>query len=340
MGLTRTRLAVLPTPVVEAQGVRAALGCAPLWIKRDDLVGFGVAGNKARALEYLVGDAVARGCDLLVTGGGPDSNFVAAAALAARVAGMDCELVVATGECAPPTPNVALARAAGARLHALGDGRRDRVDAAARELAARRREEGRRPVALPRGGSTPLGAVGFARAASELTDQIATGRLPEPALVVIAVGSGGSAAGLLAGTAAVAAGWRLLAVSVSRPRDEIDARVRELAAGCAELCGTPEPDPSRIEVVDARGPGFGVASARDRAAAEFALHTEGLLLDDTYGAKAFAVALDRLRGGEPGPVLYWHTGGVSSALAHLVPEPVRIPAPADPGDPATEGARR
>ncbi|MDQ4116688.1 MAG: hypothetical protein M3235_06955, partial [Actinomycetota bacterium] len=148
-------------------------------------------------------------------------------------------------------------------------------------------------------------------------------------------------AGLLAGATAVAAGWRLLAVAVSRPREEIEARVRELAAGCAVLCGTPEPEPSRLEVVDARGPGFGVASARDRAAAEFALHTEGLLLDDTYGAKAFAVALDRLRGGEPGPVLYWHTGGVSSALHHLVPEPVRIPSPAAPGDPAaTEGACR
>lgn len=338
MGLTRTRLGVLPTPVVDAQGVRAALGCAPLWVKRDDLTGFGVAGNKARALEYLVGDAVARGCDVLVTGGGPDSNFVAAAALAARVAGMDCELVVATAECAPPSPNTALARAAGASLHPLGEGRRDLVDGAVEERAARLRAEGRHPVALPRGGSTALGAVGFARAVSELNDQVATGRLPEPALVVIAVGSGGSAAGLLAGAAAVGVGWRLLAVSVSRPRDEIDARVRELAAGCAALCGTPAPEPSRLEVVDARGPGFGVASARDRAAAEFALHTEGLLLDDTYGAKAFAVALDRLRGGEPGPVLYWHTGGVASALAHLVPEPVRIPAPADPADP--EGARR
>ncbi|TCK24440.1 1-aminocyclopropane-1-carboxylate deaminase/D-cysteine desulfhydrase [Pseudonocardia endophytica] len=338
MSLTRTRLALLPTPVAEARGVRAALGCAPLWIKRDDLTGFGVAGNKARALEFLVGDAVARGCDVLVTGGGPDSNFVAAAALAARVAGMDCELVVATAECAATSPNIALARAAGARIVASGEGRRDLVDAAVEERAAQLRADGRHPVALPRGGSTALGAVGFARAVSELTDQVATGRLPEPALVVIAVGSGGSAAGLLAGAAAVAAGWRLLAVSVSRPRDEIEATVRSLADGCAELCGTPEPDASRLEIVDARGPGFGVASARDRAAAEFALHTEGLLLDDTYGAKAFAVALDRLRGGEPGPVLYWHTGGVSSALAHLVPEPVRIPAPAGPADP--EGARR
>lgn len=326
MGLTRTRLAVLPTPVTEARGVRAALRCGPLWLKRDDLTGFGVAGNKARALEYLVGDAVARGADVLVTGGGPDSNFVAAAALAARVAGLDCELVVATGEGAPPTPNVALARAAGARVHALGDGCRDLVDGAVEDRAARLRADGRRPVALPRGGSTALGAVGFARAVSELTDQVATGRLPEPGLVVIALGSGGSSAGLLAGMAAVAAGWSLLAVSVSRPRAEVEAAVLGLAAGCASLCGTPEPDPSRLEVVDARGPGFGVASAADRAAAALALHTEGLLLDDTYGAKAFAVALDRLRGGEPGPVLYWHTGGVSSALAHLVPEPPRVPA--------------
>jgi len=127
----RLPLGVLPTPLVAADRLRAALGCDPVRLKRDDLAGFGVAGNKTRALEYLLGDAAAGGADVLVTRGGPDSNFVPAAALAARVAGLDCELVV-WGSAVPDTgapdsgrpggtPNLDLAAAAGARIRALGD---------------------------------------------------------------------------------------------------------------------------------------------------------------------------------------------------------------------------
>ena len=309
----RLPLGVLPTPLVPAPRLRAALGCGPLWIKRDDLAGFGVAGNKTRPLEYLLGDALARGADVLVTGGGPDSNFVAAAAMAARVAGIACELAV-WGRGLDPTPNLALAAAAGATVVPLGDDRRERVDAVVEERAAALRAAGRRPVAVPRGGSTPVGAAGFAVAAAELLEQVPDA----PATVVLPLGSGGSTAGLLAGLSAAGVDTRVLAVSVSRPPAEITEKVLGLARACAELLGTPAPRPDRLEVVDHRGPGFGIAAVGDRAAAETLLRTEGLLLDDTYGAKAFAVALDRLGSGAmEGPVVLWHTGGVASALAHL-----------------------
>jgi D-cysteine desulfhydrase len=312
----RLPLGVLPTPLVPAPRLRAALGCGPLWIKRDDLAGFGVAGNKTRPLEHLLGDALARGADVLVTGGGPDSNFVAAAALAARVAGIDCELVVWGAGTLDPTPNLALAAAAGATVVPLDDvgvDGRERVDVVVAERATALRAAGRHPVAVPRGGSTPVGAAGFAVAAAELLDQG-----PAPDTVVLPLGSGGSTAGLLAGLAAAGAGTRVLAVSVSRPPAEITEKVLDLARACADLLGTPAPRADRLEVVDHRGPGFGVAAPGDRAAAATALRTEGLLLDDTYGAKAFAIALDRLSGGDlPGPVVLWHTGGVASALAHL-----------------------
>jgi D-cysteine desulfhydrase len=322
----RLPLGVLPTPLVPAPRLRAALGCGPLWIKRDDLAGFGVAGNKTRPLEHLLGDALARDVDVLVTGGGPDSNFVAGAAMAARVAGLACELAVWGTGALDPTPNLALAAAAGATLVPLGDvgvDRRERVDVVVEERAAALRAAGRHPVAVPRGGSTPVGAVGFARAATELLDQG-----PTPATVVLPLGSGGSTAGLLAGLAAAGVDTTVLAVSVSRPPAEITEKVLGLARACADLLGTPAPRPERLEVVDHRGPGFGVAAAGDRAAAAAVLRTEGLLLDDTYGAKAFAVALDRLRAGDlPGPVVLWHTGGVASALAHLTDDPTPTGAP-------------
>lgn len=308
----RLPLGVLPTPLVPAPRLRAVLGCGPLWIKRDDLAGFGVAGNKTRPLEYLLGDALARGADVLVTGGGPDSNFVAAAAMAARIAGIACELAV-WGSGLDRTPNLALAAAAGAAVVPLGDDRRERVDAVVEERAAALRAAGRHPVAVPRGGSTPVGAAGFAVAAAELLEQG-----PAPATVVLPLGSGGSTAGLLAGLAAAGVDTRVLAVSVSRPPAQITEKVLVLARACAELLGAPAPRPDRLEVVDHRGPGFGIAAVGDRAAAGTLLRTEGLLLDDTYGAKAFAVALDRLGSGAlEGPVVLWHTGGVASALAHL-----------------------
>jgi 1-aminocyclopropane-1-carboxylate deaminase/D-cysteine desulfhydrase-like pyridoxal-dependent ACC family enzyme len=149
--------------------------------------------------------------------------------------------------------------------------------------------------------------VGFAVAAAELAAQLDV----EPALVVLAVGSGASCAGLLA----AGPPWPVLGVSVSRPLPEITATVRALAEECAELLGNPPPREELVEIVDARGPGFGVASPADRASARLALHTEGLLLDHTYGAKAFAVFSQRVAAAVP--LVFWHTGGLVPAIAAL-----------------------
>lgn len=308
--LPRVLLGVFPTPLVRARRLEAALGRGPLLIKRDDLAGFAVAGNKTRPLEFLLGDALERGAEVLVTGGGPGSNFCLAAALAARAAGLGCELVVWGN---PESTNLALAAAAGARLRPTGNGDRDAVD----ELVQQRAEEltatGRRAYAVPRGGSTELGAVGFAAAAAELAGQLA--ELNErPRLIVLPVGSGGSCAGLLAGMAALGLDIPVLGVTVSRPPERIGPRVRELAEGCARLLGTPAPA-AELEIHDARGPGFGHANQLERERALLALRTEGLLFDETYGAEALSSAIDHLSGA--GPVLVWHTGGLVPAIDTL-----------------------
>lgn len=314
----RAPMALLPTPLVRAGRLERAIGYgAPILIKRDDLIGFGGAGNKARALEFLVGEALADGYDTLVTGGGPGSNFCQAAALAARSAGLACELVVYGEPTSYRSPNLNIARRAGARLHALGDGDRSRVDAAVADLAAELTGSGRRPYAMPRGGSTPVGALGFAFAVDELGRQLAEARI-EPGLVVIAVGSGGSCAGLLAGMALRDVSWRLLGASVSRPVEEISAKVLHLAERCGTTLGGPRPLARVLELVDARGPGFGKPSDEGRAAALLALQTEGLLLDRTYTAKSFAVLLACLRSSADGPVVFWHTGGLVPAIAEYV----------------------
>ncbi len=321
--LPRVRLAVLPTPLVRARRLERALGCGPLLVKRDDLIGFGVAGNKTRPLELLLGAALAQGAEVFVTGGGPGSNFCPAAAQAARVAGLDCELVV-WGDAS--SPSLALARAAGARLLPTGRSVRAEVDERVAARVAELTAAGRPAYGVPRGGSTGLGAVGFALAAAELGAQLAAQQAAEPvgqpmaeqagppAVIVLPVGSGGSCAGLLAGLGRVGLDVPVVGVSVSRPPDEIEHRVHELARECAALFAAPAPPSPRLELVDARRPAFGVASDLERDRSALALHTEGWLLDETYGAKAFSVAVDRLRAGGPGPVLWWHTGGLLPAL--------------------------
>jgi D-cysteine desulfhydrase len=304
----RRTLAVLPTPLQRLAALEALAGAAPFYVKRDDLTGFGLAGNKARPLEFLLGDALARRADILVTAGSPGSNFVAAAALAARVCGLDCDVLV-SGPPRPPTMTLALARAAGANLcHTGAD--RETLDDLVAGHADRLRDEGRQPYPVPRGGATPAGALGFAYAARELAAQLDH----DDAVVVLPTGSGASIAGFLAGRAAIGAGWRTYGVSVSRPAPLMRAQILDLAARCAALAGSPAPDPDDLNLVDAVGPGFGRPTDRDRRNALHALRTEGILLDGTYGAKALTAVADlRVRA----PVVLWHGGGTPGALTML-----------------------
>jgi 1-aminocyclopropane-1-carboxylate deaminase/D-cysteine desulfhydrase-like pyridoxal-dependent ACC family enzyme len=313
--LPRFPLAALPTPLVRARHLEARVARGRrgpiVLVKRDDLSGFAAAGHKARQLEYLVGAALAEGCDVLVTGGGPSSNWCPAAAVAARVAGLECQVVSFGTRPERTHPNLAASLASGAEVRFTGDPDRDNLEAAIVAAADDLRAAGRRPFAVPRGGASPLGAVGMVAAAYELAVQL--GDL-EATAVVVATGSGGACAGL-----AAAGRFPVVGASVSRPLDEAAAQVGRLAQASASLLGLPAPTPP--ELFDVRGPGFGIASDEGEAAATVALHTEGLLLDPTYTAKAFALLLRLAEADDghpsPGPLVFWHTGGLLSAADHL-----------------------
>jgi 1-aminocyclopropane-1-carboxylate deaminase/D-cysteine desulfhydrase-like pyridoxal-dependent ACC family enzyme len=107
-------------------------------------------------------------------------------------------------------------------------------------------------------------------------------------------------------------------VSVSRPLDDVGRHVLDLAGRCAELLGGPAPRPGQLRLVDGRGAGFGTVSPLERDRARLALHTEGYLLDSTYGAEAFAVAVDLALEHPDGPVVWWHTGGQIPAATSLL----------------------
>jgi D-cysteine desulfhydrase len=133
--------------------------------------------------------------------------------------------------------------------------------------------------------------------------------------VVVAVGAGGTLAGLVAGVVAHGRQFRIVGASVSRPVDETAERVLDLARQVAQRGGEPAPQPADVEIVDARGPGHGVASPAGSVAAAHALRWAGLVLDPVYTAKALAVVPSV---GTDGPVLFWHTGGLLDAVAALL----------------------
>jgi len=313
----RYPLAALPTPLTRSIRLERVLDSPPILVKRDDLTGFALAGNKARKLEFLLGDALAGGCDVLVTGGGPGSNHCQATAAAAHVAGLSCHLVMYGTEPARSHPNLALARRLGATVSFTAQADRASVDPALAEVAEGLAAAGHRPYVIPRGGATAVGAAGYGLAVAELAGQLTSLGL-EPEIVVVAAGSCGTQAGLLAGVTAHSLPWRVLGATVSRPPTECRERVLRLARECGALLGGPLAEAGRVEVRDARGPGYGTASMAGTQAACLAASAEGLLLDPVYTAKAFGELLSLIRAGLQGPAVFVHTGGTPAAVLDLI----------------------
>ena len=317
MTLPRIRLATLPTPLLPAPRLSEAVGIE-VWIKRDDMTGLGLGGNKARKLEFLCGEALARGADTLVTGGGSGSNHVQLTAAAAARLGLAC-VAVCYGAAPPAEPlGLRLTRRFGAEVLFTGSPDRASVDTRLEEVAAKIVAEGRIPYVIPRGGASAVGAVGYALAAAELADQLASAGLPA-ATLLLATGSCGTQAGLVAGTPP-GGRFEVVGVPVSRPPEECVERIARLATGCAERLGSDRVfTAADVHLLGGYiGPGYGKTSPEGDEAAELAARTEGLVLDPVFTAKAMAALVDEARAGRlTGPAVFLHTGGSPSALAAL-----------------------
>lgn len=313
-------LAHLPTPLEPLPRLGAHLGLDDLWVKRDDLTGLALGGNKARKLELLLADALAHGADTLVTGGGPQSNHARITAAAAATAGLECHLALAGPPPAHTDGNLLLDHLLGATLHFEGaidyyDIERD-IEAVAARLAG----DGRRPYAIPVGGASVVGAAAYALAVDELDEQVdALGRAPFD-WIVVADGSGGTQAGLLAGLGD--SPTRVLGVDVGT-RPDLDTAVPALARATVEHLGrSAEPGPTLVDH-DHVGRAYGWATEGAVAAMRAAARTEGLILDPVYSAKAMdALTTHAASGRIGGRVLFWHTGGAPAMFAQEFERPL------------------
>jgi len=325
-GRPRVDLVVGPTPLHPAPRLSRQLG-VPVLFKRDDLTGLGLGGNKLRGLEYILADALEQGCDCLVTGAGPQSNWTMLAALSCLRSQIEPH-VVCYGTGAASEGNMRLHRWLGVDVRFTGSPDRPSVDAGIEAAGAELRAAGRRPYLVPRGGATPLGALGYVRASTELAAQLA--ELGEqPAGLWLATGSCGTQAGLQAGAALTDAPYRVRGVTVSRPVPECLVRVRALAAGAAALTagegsgdgtadGTGEGSAiSEPEVLGGWiGPGYGIPSAEGQAAARLVAQAEGVFLDPVFGAKAMAALIAECRAGRVrGAQIFLVSGGAPTLFA-------------------------
>ncbi|UCH87655.1 MAG: pyridoxal-phosphate dependent enzyme [Dehalococcoidia bacterium] len=323
--LPRLPLSQGPSPVAEL----AQLGGKTVWIKNDGLYGTVYGGNKPRKLEFILPDIRRTGARTIVTFGALGTHHGLATALYGREHDLRTVLLLID-----QPVNDAIRRQlcwlhqAGAILHYTATARRTRLLA---PLILLRYTDWRRrklPYLLQPGASTPLATLGYVNAALELAEQVAAKELPEPETIVVALGSGGTAAGLLLGLRLAGLNSRLLAVLVSDVLPLSPATVARLANATAELMRRRGADlsltkiePAAITVLtDWLGDGYGHTTPEAERAQALLQESEGLALDLTYTAKTMASLLALLEDGRlgKGPTLYWHT---YNALPQPLPQP-------------------
>ena len=318
----RIPLARLPTPVEPSPRLGASLGLDLLY-KRDDLTGLELSGNKARKLEFLVAEAEALGADTLVTCGGVQSNHCRATAFAAAKRGLRSVVLLRVADPArPPVPeaNVLLDLLAGAEVRWISHDAYRRREELMADVARELRDRGRKAYVIPEGGSSALGAWGYALAAAELRDQLPAAWASGPLTLAYAAGSGGTGAGLELGVRLL--GWRQ-AVPVGFAVCN-DAGYFRAAIGriCAEARGR-WPALPEVKADDVRidggfvGPGYAEATEEGLEVIRRAAREDGVLLDPVYTGKAMLGLGARAReaGGLPSPrVVFFHTGGAFGTL--------------------------
>ena len=317
----RLILANLPTPLVRLERLAHTLGDAQIWMKRDDLTGLELSGNKIRKLEYIAADALSRGCDTLVTEGTCQSNHCRATAAVCAKLGLRSVLLIRPEPANEVQGNHLLDVLFGAQTRFYS---RDHFDAEREGIVeavlTELKDAGGKPRWIPMGASEPLGCWGYIRAVAELADQLSDLGITS-CDVVLPVSSGGTYAGALLGTQLnPSAGIQLWGVPVS---DDVDYHMREIGRLCRRAVDQLE---LPIEFVDSSmrlvdgyvGEGYGIPYAAAIRAIQRLARTEGIILDPVYTAKAFCALLDGVQDGRFGrdrPVIFIHTGGIFSDFA-------------------------
>ena len=289
-------------------------------IKRDDQTGLALGGNKTRKLEFLVGDALAEGCDTLITVGAAQSNHCRQTAAAAAKAGLKCELILNGVQPEIPNGNLLLDRLLGANEHWI---ERPQRPAKLKKLREQLRAQGRKPYVIGVGGSNGVGATGYVVATLELMEQLRAGGQRVDHLL-FGTSSGGTQAGIELGARITGFTGRLHGLSIDNDdpeHREYEIEVAQIANECAAYIGS-DVRLTKNDITVVRGymgEGYGVVGDFEREAIRLIARCEGIILDPVYAGRAFGALVDLIRKGvlkRGETVLFWHTGGAPALFAY------------------------
>ncbi|MBR6206400.1 MAG: D-cysteine desulfhydrase family protein [Oscillospiraceae bacterium] len=304
----RIRLGLLPTPIHKLDNISRLLG-KNIYIKRDDLTGLGLGGNKIRKLEFLLADAKAQGAEIVFTTGGAQSNHAMLTAAAAGKLGMKAILVLKKRGVTDCVGNQLLEHLMGTDVRFVDtDDYADIYD----EMDRIGKELGKPYYKIPCGGSNALGALGYVECAREISGQ---GMRFDH--IFCAEGSGGTMAGLALGAKLFLPGTTVHGMMVDTdPFDQITPALMREAAALLQV--SPEITPEDYPLRDMCGPGYAIASEAGNAAVSLLAEQEGIFLDPVYTGKAFAGLLEMAHEGtfsDQDNILFLHSGGAGGLFA-------------------------
>jgi D-cysteine desulfhydrase len=315
--IPRVDLAHVPTRLEHLGRLSAQLG-VDLWVKRDDLTGLLETGNKIRKLEYLVGDALAKGADTLITCGTLQSNCCRAVAAVAARLGLGAVLALKGEPPADDDGNFLLDRLLGAQIRYCSDEEWQKIDQVLLDLEGRVRSRGGRPYVIPESGATVTGALGYVACAQEIAEQVRQGVPEEFDTVAITAFSGGSHAGLLVGKQLSGLRAEIVSIPIAWPGERVREYVTGIVTEARERYGLPVRVPDTVRLLDGyQGVGRAAVRREELETVVRLARLEGLVLDPVYTAKAFGALLDCLRRDRAQlgrRVCFIHTGGIFSVF--------------------------
>ncbi|HPF53093.1 MAG TPA: D-cysteine desulfhydrase family protein [Eubacteriales bacterium] len=311
----KIKLGVIPTPLYRMNGLSAYLD-RELYIKRDDMTGVSLGGNKVRKLEYLLADAKRQGADYVLTTGGAQSNHAMLTAACANKLGMKAILVLKKRGVLEKQGNLLLDEILGAEVRFVDSDSYSDVYEQMHRIAAKLNSEGHKAYEIPVGGSVPLGALGYADCVKEISCQSKAMGV-KLSTIVCACGSGGMAAGVTYGAKLYMP--ETLVVGVKVDDDDFEHIVPELVRGEQKLLGHEVNFmDEEAHLIDMTGAGYAIPSKEGSEAIRIMARTEGLILDPVYTGKAFAGMLKLIDEGKikkDEPALFIHSGGAGGLFA-------------------------
>ncbi len=317
----RIPLANLPTRIEKLERLSRHLGGPTIYVKRDDLTGVALSGNKVRKLEFVLRDALDKGATTVLTCGAVQSNHCRATAVAARRLGLRPLLLLRGSRPERYEGNAFMDRMLGAEIRCVTPEEYETADDIMARIIEELKAKGEVGYAIPEGASNALGAMGYVKAAEEISAQMREN--PDEFnfdYIVHAVGSGGTSAGLIAGGKLFDPAPQILGISVASGAQPLAADIRRILSEMKDTYGVPfEFTSDDIAIIDDYiGRGYGLNTPEELEFIRTAAQMEGVFLDGTYTGKALYALADQIKKGRfdrRDKILFIHTGGIFSLFA-------------------------